>query len=146
MILVFNYYSFPLLVKPRMSVLLVYIQTICFDLNNKKEEIFISHILCLQFTLLFITVLFCSSLFYFVIILMQFKHVDRHRISRHLGTIWSRPVYLPQAREMSFLEESWHDCYTSSSSFTAQSASGAAAKFRDWNTWKSRHFFVISST
>ena len=39
MILVFNYWFFSSLVKPRMSVLLVYIQTICFDFNNKKKEI-----------------------------------------------------------------------------------------------------------
>jgi len=45
-----------------MSVLLVYIQihTICFDLNDKKKEIFI--LISFVFSLLF-----CSSLFYFVI-------------------------------------------------------------------------------
>ena len=50
-----------------MSVLLVYIQTICFDFNNKKREIFI--LISFTFLLLFCSsfVLFYSSLFYFVI-------------------------------------------------------------------------------
>jgi len=64
-----------------MSVLLVYIQTICFDLNNKKEKIFI--LISFVFSLLF-----CSSLFYFVI---RMNHLGCLKLFlKRLHYIWRR--------------------------------------------------------
>jgi len=58
MIIVFIDWFFLFLYRPRMSVLLVYIQIICFDLNEIILEKFTLISFVFLFTLLFISILF----------------------------------------------------------------------------------------
>jgi len=61
MILVFIDWLFLSLARPRMSVLLVYIHTICFDLNGIILEIFILISFAFLFTLMLISDLFYNN-------------------------------------------------------------------------------------
>ena len=75
-----------------MSALLVYIQTIYFDLNNKKEEIFI--LISFVFSLLF-----CSSMFPFFLCLLHLFMGEVDDPSQDL----SSPYHVSSSDNPSFL-------------------------------------------